>query len=488
MNISQNPTLVPGFYSYVAYEATEAEANEKLHANNNVLYNVCYSTMYSFETITPDQYYRLGVNRFLREVRSRCGPLHINTFNIDGALIYFYNRQFVVQLTSIPHPFPAQNIHIPIDRAPNNEIQVDILALLEDQKVANFNLPYLVVIEDPFSRFVWAYPTAKLDSAFVRKAFILAFSRPGVGHDFYIHLRDKVQRIVVDGGSEFKDSFQGNFRQVFPQSTLVVSDPKRKTMGRPTNTGPVEAAIGTLRRVLRDHALGIHHQFLGNRQAGLTQILDAYNNMEQADSLHHSSPDQVVQSLLGKDTPNLVAHLNTYMEQKQEKQLLRKQQVYTQYGIEQENVLFYDRHGGFAYRIYQPPPAFSKLVTIRVSEEAYVITRIHADKYHVDLIGYGNHQNTMENVNIKQLVLVKAPIEMGPQTIIANLHQQVNELRVRHTPREVTQAFQITPEIAHAVGAHQLPALENQRLDNNPIVRDPRAQRVPGHLQGYHLY
>lgn len=83
------------------------------------------------------------------------------------------------------------------------------------------------------------------------------------------------------------------------------------------------------------------------------------------------------------------------------------------------------------------------------------------------------------NINVKQLVLVKAPIEQGPDKIYRNLIRQIEDLRVRHTPREVALAFDISPEITQAVGAPRLPDLENLPIDQNPVDRPQRERRLP---------
>ena len=481
----QNPQLLPGYFSYVQGEEQDIELAERnLDANNSFLRNLCTHVMYSIIT-SPDQYYRLGVNRFISACHEQLND--VQKRQIIPTLIYFYNRQLVVQMTSIPKPFPSQDIHIPIDREPNNELQVDILALSELQTIANFNMPYLVVILDPFSRFIWSYPTAKLLSSYVRKAFFLALSRPGIGHDYYLYIRDKIKRIVVDGGSEFKDTFQGNFKQAFPQAVLVRSFAKVKSGGRPANTGPVEAGISTLRRVLRDHEIGVNPSFLRNHQAGFTQLLDAYNSMPQTKTLDSVSPQEVVESILGKGTPGLIPHLTNYMKQAQTDKINKKMEVMQQTGIDKETtVLSTDRHGPVAYRLYLPPNPFSKLVTIRVSLQAYVIESFHGGQNHpyVDLISYGTEQNRLRNVHMKQLVLVKAPINDGPENIKRNLQLEIETLRVRHTPRDVSLAFEISPEIRQAVGAGA-PDLEDQRLDNNPLVRQGRNRVLPQHLRDF---
>ena len=487
----QNPQLLPGYFSYVQGEEKDAEvAEQKLDENDSFLRQLLTRVMYSIIT-NPDQYYRLGLNRFMSACHNELDDDQIR--GINPILIYFYNRQLIVQMTSMPKLFPSREIHIPLDREPNTEIQVDILALTELQVVANFNMPYLVVVLEPFSRFMWSYPTARLLASYVRKAFYLALSRPGIGHDYYLHIRDKIKRVVVDGGSEFKDTFQGNFRQAFPNAVLVRSFAKSKTGGRPTNTGPVEAGIATLRRVLRDHELGVHPSFLKQSQSGFRQVLDAYNSMPQTTTLDSVSPTETVESILGRGTPGLIPHLQNYMKQGQEKKLDRKFQIMQDTGIDkEENVWSTDIHGPVAYRLYLPPNHFSKQVTLRVSLDAYVIETFHGGQNHpyVDIVSYGHNggqaPKRLKNIHMKQLVLVKAPINDGPQTIRDNLQRDIEALRVIHTPRDVSLAFEITPEIRQAVG-QAAPALEDQRLDNNPVVREQRHRALPQHLAAFHV-
>jgi len=486
----QNPQLLPGYYSYVQGEEEATKAQENLRANNSFLQNVCMRTMYRFLD-TPDEYYHYGLNRFMNECHRQLNEEQKR--NVNPTLIYFYNRQLIIQMTSMPKVFPSQEIHVPLDRSPNNEIQVDILALSEAQTIANFNMPFLVVVVEPFSRYIWSYPTSRILSTYVRKAFFLALSRPGIGHDFYLHIREKVQRLVVDGGSEFKESFEGNFKQAFPNAVLIRSFAKSKSGGRPTNTGPVEAAIGTLRRVIRDHEIGVHPTFLQSRQSGLSSILHAYSTMPQTATLHSHSPEEVVESLLGKGSPSLIPLLDKHMQDHQQKQLDRKFEVMEKAGVDKdENVWSKDRNGPVAYRLFLPPNPFSKLVTLRVSLEAYVVETFHGGQNHpyVDLISYGNghagEEKRLRKIHMKQLVLVKAPIVDGPPKIRNNLQIDIKALRVRHTPREVSLAFDISPDIRAAVGANA-PELEDQRLDNNPQVRQERNRALPRHLQDYEV-
>ena len=252
----------------------------------------------------------------------------------------------------------------------------------------------------------------------------------------------------------------------------------------------MEAAIGTLRRVIRDHELGVHPTFLQSRQAGLTSILHAYSTMPQTSTLHSHTPEEVVESLLGKGNPSLIPLLDMHMKEHQQKQLDRKFEVMQKTGVDKDdNIWSKDRNGSIAYRLFLPPNPFTKLVTLRVSLEVYVIETFHGGQNHpyVDLISYGNgEEKRLRNVHMKQLVLVKAPIEDGPPKIKNNLQIDIKALRVQHTPREVSLAFDISPDIRAAVGANA-PELEDQRLDNNPQVRQGRPRALPRHLQDYEV-
>ena len=46
-------------------------------------------------------------------------------------------------------------------------------------------------------------------------------------------------------------------KSIFPNSKVNVSPPKSQTYGRPTYTGPIEAAIRMLRKLFRVYGLGI---------------------------------------------------------------------------------------------------------------------------------------------------------------------------------------------------------------------------------------
>jgi hypothetical protein len=120
---------------------------------------------------------------------------------------------------------------------------MDILAIQKYYRDVNYNIKYLVVIVDIYSRFVWCAPVGQLK---VGKAITYAFSRPGIAVQCFQYIQNKVQRVVIVGGSEFKRDFPVKMTKLFPSSTVHVTPPKNTTFNRPTFFGPVESAIRML--------------------------------------------------------------------------------------------------------------------------------------------------------------------------------------------------------------------------------------------------
>ena len=490
-------TSVPGFYSFIQGEGNaeggQAEAIQRLNAHDNFLRNLCNEILYSNpEYNTAFQRFYSHLTRELN-IRDNQHPPIIPRRNLALVLTYFYNRQFIIQMMSQPIPFPGGNIHVPIDRNPNKQLIADILALTGDQVAVNYNLPYLVVITDPFTRFVWAHPVGFLTSEQVKKAFFLAFSRPGLPYEFYQLLRDKVTQVVVDGGSEFKNTFPSNLHFAFPHAVLVKSQPKSSTAGRPTNTGPVEAAIGMIRRVLRKYEFTQDRNFLrGNNQGGLTQVLNMVNNAS-SQPLNHQTPTQVVEAILENDV-KYIQYAQVFMKRAQNRVIRKRSSALARIG--NPHATFWiatEPHGSFAYRLYIPPPSFSKLVTIKVSKEVYVIKNRNVGEkgMQVELQIYGENNNEErigKIVNWQQLVLVRTPVDPGPPQVQVQLQQQIKDLAwVGPTPQQITQAFQIPPEIRQAVGQESpnlARQLDTQTIDRNPIHRNRRVGvRAPARYQ-----
>jgi hypothetical protein len=173
------------------------------------------------------------------------------------------------------------HVTIPLKRSPANEIQLDILHLNQHFFNINYHIRYVVVAVDIFSRFIWMYPVIQLDVEKVANALFRAFSRPGISKNYFEKIRNEIRIITVDGGSEFKKEFPNSLKTILPNSEVFVLPPKAQTFGRPTITGPIEAAIRTLRKLLRDYGLSKQTNLLEQQgtkqtaQVGLTLIINA---------------------------------------------------------------------------------------------------------------------------------------------------------------------------------------------------------------------
>ena len=471
------------------------EATTEFYTQNvtDELQQKFYQAMY--DEIDRIEMYRLGVNRYVDRLRPLVAGVNHRLKYEDWVkcFYHFYNRQLIVQMTMTPKRFdkhfkdvdvPLKEIYVPLARAPNQEIQVDILRLLPSQLEANFKIKFMVVIMDPFSRFIWSFPVAKADSRKVLSAFSLALSRTGVAKRYYEFIRDKVQRVVVDGGGEFKAVFAENIHHIFPNAQIRVSDPKRKTHGRPTNTGPVEASIRTLRRVMRDFEIAIHPSFYHSReirkqetkQGGLSRILKKYNSVPQTSTLQKKSPTQVVKDIMaGNDqaTTTLQTHMDTRRNEKIEAKANQKAQLGGKY------FALNNTHSGFAYRLFEPPGPFSKEAEIKVSLEMYVVTRVYDNHTQVDLREV-NGTKTKDHQRMESLVLIKTPVQNGPQAILTNLKKEYQKYHMDAISKaSAMRPYNVSDAIVRAVGGPHAGVVQPAI---NPIPVAPLAGHpVPHH-------
>lgn len=484
----------PGYTSILHGEGNPEEMAARLDDNHGFLRNICIRVLYSL----PE--YNVAFNRFFSRLRQRLDevdnqhPPRVPRRHLHEVATYFYNRQYIIQMMSVPTPFPAANIYIPMSRNPAKQLMVDILAFTADQKTANRNIPYLVSIVDPYTRFIWASPVKQLTASKVRQAFFRAFGRPGLSSEFYTYLRNKVTQVVVDGGGEFKSTFPKNLHHAFPNAALVTSQPKGKTMGRPTSTGPIEAAIGMIRHGLRKYEFTKGRDFLGNNETGLTQVLDMINSATSAplhdahQEPHFDTPAKLAQAMMNGNEA-AVAHVSALMKEDQTAQQVKRTTVLDRLTGNQPNNPFWlatNPLGKYAYRLYIKPQPFSKLVTIKVSQELYVIKKQNVGEKgnQVELMNYLQfgqlHPNHLDGVvgkiaNMQELVLVCAPVEYGPRQQQYAIENQIHALEWQEpVPREVNQAFAVPPEIRMAL-QRDAPELEEQPHDR--IIR-PRRQGV----------
>ena len=146
-----------------------------------------------------------------------------------------------------------------------------------------------------------------------------------------------------------------------PNSEFIVSLPKSQTLGRPTTTRPIESAIRMLRKLLRDYGLSRQANILEEQgsetpqsQAGLTDIINSYNDMKRS-VLRGLSPTEVAleRVKLGENAEGLVQHMRDIRK----KQLLKRANMQTK-----EFPLIRTNHEDSVYRLYLQQGQFPKEV------------------------------------------------------------------------------------------------------------------------------
>jgi hypothetical protein len=431
-NVSDTLFHLPGWYWYLENEKDIRELNR--HQAENFL-QVFLRIMYK-------EFRVMGYHEF----ESKC--LKIIHSGNEPYIKWFYNRQPIIQVTQKPISTNHSHVTIPLQREPASEIQMDILQLNEHFFNVNYHIKYLVVAVDIYSRFVWLYPVKALDVDRVTNALLRAFSRPGISEQYFHKIRNQVHTITVDGGSEFKKEFPNSLKSIFPNSQLIVSEPKSKTFGRPTTTGPIEASIRMIRKLLRDYGLSNQTNLLEPQsknqipQIGLTRVINSNNSMRRA-VLNGQSPNQVAFNIIHK---NSTAALTAHMKKFRKKQLLKKANLQTlTYPI------IKSKHDDYAYRFYLPPKQFVKEVDFRVSLETYYIKEYTSSS--VVLCNCEN-ENETKNTTWHSLVLVKKPFPDAPN--MAQLKkfykQEEKENAVEMVPVNLIEPYTISQTIKDAIG------------------------------------
>lgn len=483
----------PGWIAFVEGECTDQEF---ANVNRDII-EIMQKEMYPFEYLNINYYYHLGFDRFAWNVtrqiqeRKRQDDQFDRPNYLRPILVYFYNRQLIVQMTYIPKMYPGQEISIPLQKSPAMEIQIDTMHFLPAQqdRIGNRRTLGLVVILEPFSRFMWIYPYGKIQNLDERirenigaaaafQAFQQAFQSNGPdGLQFYTYLRDKIKRIVTDNGSEFQGDFARRYKEVFPNAQLYYATAKANTFGRPTNTGPVEIAIGTLRRALRDYEVAIEKKFFadqGDLMKNLRQVVYSYNNTIQLQTLrseksfqppsgrkrrHVGTPQHVAQYTINNSPP--LEDISQYMTSKRNKKIEKYLAKVNEYEIDAENPL---RNGTYV-RLYYPPPALSKLVRFRVSFELYQVQRIYpANNAMVAELRDVDSGEIKRDIGLKRLVLVKKP-DPSPQSIREGL---------RHVMREQLQQQQ---QVQRANQQHNV--IPNNPAVNRAVMGQGQNQNLP---------
>ena len=380
------------------------------------------------------------ISRILRQPNNR--------ISYEPYFKYIYNRHPFIQMISKPLSTASVHVTIPLKRAPAHEIQLDILHLNQHFFNINYHIRYLVVAVDIFSRFVWMYPVVQLEVDKVANALFRAFSRPGISKHYFEKIRNDIRFITVDGGSEFKKAFPESLTSIFPNSQVNVSPPKNQKYGRPTLTGPIEASVRMIRKLLRDYGMSERANIMQKQkkktQVGISNIIFANNNMERS-VLKGESPNSVAISILDND-PKISNRLSQHMKKHRKKQLLKKINLQTQ-----QFPIIRSNREQFVYRLYLPQTQFPKEVDFRMSLKTYFITQYNSVKV---IIRNCVDVNDEEETTWQSLALVKHPFEKVPR--LAQLKKFYNkeekQNHVEMVPVNLIEPYEISNTIRDAVG------------------------------------
>ena len=371
-----------------------------------------------------------------------------NRISYEPYFKYIYNRHPFIQMISKPLSTASVHVTVPLKRAPAHEIQLDILHLNQHFFNINYHIRYLVVAVDIFSRFVWMYPVVQLEVDKVANALFRAFSRPGISKHYFEKIRNDIRFITVDGGSEFKKAFPESLTSIFPNSQVNVSPPKNQTYGRPTLTGPIEASVRMIRKLLRDYGMSERANIMQKQkkktQVGISNIIFANNNMERS-VLKGESPNSVAISILDND-PKISNRLSQHMKKHRKKQLLKKINLQTQ-----QFPIIRSNREQFVYRLYLPQTQFPKEVDFRMSLKTYFITQYNSVKV---ILRNCVDVNDEEETTWQSLALVKHPFEKVPR--LAQLKKFYNkeekQNHVEMVPVNLIEPYEISNTIRDAVG------------------------------------
>ena len=380
------------------------------------------------------------ISRILRQPNNR--------ISYEAYFEYMYNRHPFIQMISKPLSTASVHVTVPLKRAPAHEIQLDILHLNQHFFNINYHIRYLVVAVDIFSRFVWMYPVVQLEVDKVANALFRAFSRPGISKHYFEKIRNDIRFITVDGGSEFKKAFPESLTSIFPNSQVNVSPPKNQTYGRPTLTGPIEASVRMIRKLLRDYGMSERANIMQKQkrktQVGISNIIFANNNMERS-VLKGESPNSVAISILDND-PKISNRLSKHMKKHRKKQLLKKINLQTQ-----QFPIIRSNREQFVYRLYLPQTQFPKEVDFRMSLKTYFITQYNSVKV---ILRNCVDVNDEEETTWQSLALVKHPFEKVPRLpqLKKFYNKEEKQNHVEIVPVNLIEPYQISNTIRDAVG------------------------------------
>ena len=422
---------VPGWYSWV-------KGNEIPIPQNHIRY--CDHVLYD-QVSTSQRFYKYNFEVFIRKCtkyyRENKIPKHVGNSILICYWRYYYNRQLIFQMTKKPimnHYVVRKKDRYPtymLQRNPGHELQLDIWEYHDPY--TNKRVKYLIITEI-YTRYVWMQRVVKATNQLgitarttfnaFRQAMFMGQKDNSIGYQFHEYLHNRVQIIRMDNGVEFLDVFPERTKDLFPNAEINYVAAKKFTFGRVGETGPVEATIRMIRKVILDYTSVIHRSILTEDQ--IINVLGTYNNLPQIYTLRNYTPEQIAQDLMGNH--ELVFKINERRDQmfEQRKKIVldMKQKWY-----QDVTPLNDDAVEEIGYRLYLDPGLFPKETSIRVSLPVYRITRSNLNTVDLQEIlpTYDHRHIPLQKLNIpwKSLVAVKLPVLDGPELIGLKIRQHL---------------------------------------------------------------
>ena len=385
-----NPLLnIPGYTSYLYGD--EIPITPALKA-------LCDQTMYENFMQNDVAYYKPNFARFVERVLNippiQMHHLNNNTFptgypsdpRVDQ-LRYYYNRQLIFQMCNIPKKNetvqrPITYPTVPIQRNHNDqmEVQMDIMFFASDFTNVKVVEKYVIILE-PYTRYAWASKvntnnaglTVNVVNQAIRRALYRGASDHSASYQFYQYLRVHTRTVRVNQGSEFKKAFPENMGEFFPNSRIRKGYAKNNTFSRPNTTGPVEASVRMLRRVICDQLIGARNHNRLLQDSDLQMVLEKYNHLKQLKTLGNQSPQEIA-SALQNSTNDLDERRKIEEQDKRNDDELRQRLIQRNI-FEHAEIQKYPNVGDIAFRFYINHGEFPKETDIRVSLNLFKIIR-----------------------------------------------------------------------------------------------------------------
>jgi hypothetical protein len=433
---------VPGYTSYLYGDERPL---------NPALKDRCDQVMYENFMQNNVAYYKPNFARFVERVLNM-NPIHMKYHPNDSFphgyptdhrvadLRYYYNRQLIFQMCNIPtknetvkRPITYPTIPIQRNHDHEMEVQMDIMYFTSDFTWLK-QIQYYVVIIEPYTRYMWAFKMNVVNHRLlvstvnhaIKRALERGEEENSDSYKFYQFLRANIRYVRTDQGGEFKDSFADNMKVFFPNSIVRKAYAKNNTFGRPNTTGPVEAGIRMLRRTIRDQTIGaLNH----NRQLtddDLQLALEKHNQLRQLKTLGNSSPQEMANALQSSrnNNANNAEARQTIDSQDRRTEDELKNRLIKRNEFEHAEIEKYPNVGDVAFRFYIDHGQFPKETDIRVSLNLFRILRQRPDNVDLEEIPPAHRANGPKQVKLnirwEELVMVKTPVEDGPNVVYAN--------------------------------------------------------------------